>query len=238
MRITVSKIRWKLGQLSDSFLYWLRGPTRSKYAAELRYWKGKAKDGPLGNVGYVYLFTEVFGLDKEFYRDKKILDIGCGPRGSLEWADVASETVGLDPLADSYEKLGTGRHRMKYVKAFSEAMPFPDGYFDVVSSMNSLDHVDDLDKTIGEIIRVTAPGGSFLLIVDVNHPATRCEPVTFSWDITGRFCPPMKLVDEKHYEKDDSLGIPGSIREAGCYDHDDPTERTGLLLARFEKQSP
>jgi ubiquinone/menaquinone biosynthesis C-methylase UbiE len=37
-------------------------------------------------------------------------------------------------------------------------IPFPDAYFDVVCSLNSLDHVDDFDKVAAEIIRVLAPG--------------------------------------------------------------------------------
>ena len=38
-----------------------------------------------------------FNLDKSFYKNKRILDVGCGPRGSLEWDDMALERVGLDP---------------------------------------------------------------------------------------------------------------------------------------------
>ena len=67
-----------------------------------------------------------FGLDKRFFGDKRILDIGCGPRGSLEWADNATETVGADPLVGVYRRLGTDRHRMKYVEAGAERLPFPD----------------------------------------------------------------------------------------------------------------
>ena len=29
-------------------------------------------------------------------------DIGCGPRGSLEWATMAAERVGLDPPVNKY----------------------------------------------------------------------------------------------------------------------------------------
>jgi len=53
-------------------------------------------------------FLDYFGLSKDFYKGKKILDIGCGPRGSLEWADMTLERVGLDPpgrkiLKDNYQ---------------------------------------------------------------------------------------------------------------------------------------
>jgi len=217
-------------------LYRLRGQKRSKYAAELNFWKRAAKNRPLRNVGYIDLFVTGFGLDKEFYRDKRILDIGCGPAGSLEWADIARERIGLDPLANSYKRLGTSRHAMKYVNAHAEAIPFPDGHFDIVTSINSLDHVDDLDETISEIMRVTSPGGYFLLMVEVNHPARLCEPITFSWDITKRFLPLMELIDEKHYELVPGRGL-YSVRQAKPYAHDDTSERSGLLLARFRKKA-
>ena len=87
------------------------------------------------------------------------MDIGCGPRGSLEWAEMATVRVGLDPLAESYRELGTEEHRMQYVASGSENVPFPDGTFDIVTSFNSLDHVHNLNKTIREIKRVLKPGG-------------------------------------------------------------------------------
>jgi len=55
------------------------------------------------------------------------LDIGCGPRGSLEWADMTKERYGLDPLANEYLKLGADKHKMKYVASGAEKIPFEDG---------------------------------------------------------------------------------------------------------------
>lgn len=105
-----------------------------------------------------------------------MLDIGCGPLGSLEWAEEAAERVGADPLADKYIKLNGGIHRMKYVKAGSEELPFEDGYFDIVSIFNALDHVEDVSASVVEAERVLAPGGDLLLIVEINHKPTLTEP--------------------------------------------------------------
>jgi ubiquinone/menaquinone biosynthesis C-methylase UbiE len=111
------------------------------------------------------------------YAGKNILDVGCGPRGSLEWASMARERVGIDSLISKYRALGIDRHAMKYVDAPAEKIPFGTGYFDFVTSFNSLDHVDDLEKAISEIARVTKPEGTFLLICEVNHEPTETEPV-------------------------------------------------------------
>jgi len=159
-------------------MFWKKKRT-DKASWELAYWqRRKRKERHLKNDHYQQHYTDLFGLTTEDYRNKKVLDIGCGPRGSLEWADVAAERYGLDPLANEYLKLGAGKHKMSYVSAPSEAIPFADGYFDIVASFNSLDHVDDLDRTSAEIGRVTKPGGRFLLVVEINHPPTPTEPIT------------------------------------------------------------
>ncbi len=65
------------------------------------------------------------------------------PDGSLEWAVMATERIRLDPLAKDCFKLGAHQEKMKYVAAPTKAMPFEDNYFDIISSFNSLDHVDN-----------------------------------------------------------------------------------------------
>jgi len=206
----------------------------SKAGSELNFWlRKKNEEGVLKNEHYEYFYTGFFGLDKEFFFDKKILDIGCGPRGSLEWADGAKERIGLDPLADSYTNLGTTKHKMKYVCSGSEDMPFPDNYFDVVCSFNSLDHLDNLDKSITEIKRVIKKGGLFLLISDVNHDPTPCEPIVFSFDITKKF-KPLLLLEEKHFEKI-KQGVYQSLIENVSYDHSNKKKRYGIITAKFKK---
>src|SRR5512145_2406788 len=142
-------------------------PEKFKERHELACWRKKLRQesGQLSHRHYERFYTTFFGIEREFYAGKRIVDIGCGPRGSLEWADMAAERVGLDPLVSAYRALGIDRHRMAYVNAPAERIPFPDAYFDVVTSFNSLDHVDDLGQAIREIKRVAKPGGLFLLIV-------------------------------------------------------------------------
>src|SRR5262249_8687542 len=146
---------------------------------QLGYWKGRyAKEkGRLSNSHYEPLFTTVYGLQRQDYNGKRVLDIGCGPRGSLEWADMTIQRVVLDPLVPDYLKLGAMKHKREYAASVWENIPFPDGYFDIVACLNALDDVDDLEATIREIKRVTKRGGFFLLSVEIDHQPTSSEPI-------------------------------------------------------------
>lgn len=163
--------------------------TKTKYLIETAFWKKVLKNSnqEFYNGHMVRAFTDVFQLDKSFYDGKKILDIGCGPIGTLEWADNAEERVGADPLAESYLKMTEGKQQMRYVCAPAEQLPFEDGHFDVVSIFNALDHVDDVDKAIAEACRVVAPGGTLLLIVELNHKPTVTEPHSIDTSILDKF---------------------------------------------------
>jgi ubiquinone/menaquinone biosynthesis C-methylase UbiE len=145
---------------------------------------------------------------------------------------MTRERIGLDPLASSYRELGTSGHRIRYIAAHAESMPFRNECFDFATSFNSLDHLDDLEKSIRELARVTASGGSVLLLTEVGHSPTECEPQAFSFDVVNKFIPAFKLVEESHYEKSRS-GIYESILAGIPYDHGNPTSRYGVLSARF-----
>ena len=154
----------------------------------MTYWEGRAaQEGALHHAHFEEFFTVQFGLTVADYAGNRVLDIGCGPRGSLEWAASATERVGVDPLVDQYAQLGIRDHAMKYIKSGAESLPFEDQHFDIVSCFNALDHVDDVDAAIGEFTRVTRPGGIGLLLVEVDHEPTPTEPHHLEPGLLDRF---------------------------------------------------
>jgi SAM-dependent methyltransferase len=173
-------------------------PRAWKHRSEFKFWNGMYVElgGRLPNSHYEPLYTDVYGLQQNDYNAKRVLDIGCGPCGSLEWADMAAQRVGLDPLVRKYLKFGTNKHKMEYAASKSENIPFPDGHFDIVASLNSLDHVDDLDATIREVKRVIKRGGFFLLSVEIDHPPTSTEPITINDVALQKLGPELKVVSE------------------------------------------
>jgi SAM-dependent methyltransferase len=169
-----------------------------KEAAEIEFWRGRAyaegvlKDGELqeaalNNGHYEQAYTTHFELEPSFFEGKRMVDGGCGPRGSLEWASMAAERVGVDPLVPQYRELGIDRHAMSYIHAGAESIPVADGSFDVVCILNALDHVDDLAETIMELTRIAAPGATLLLMVEVCHEPTDTEPHWIDWSIVDGF---------------------------------------------------
>lgn len=214
-------------------------PEKYKEIHELSFWRRKfaQEQGRLGNQHYEKFYTTFFGLDRAFYAGMRIIDIGCGPRGSLEWADMAAERVGLDSLAKEYMKLGADRHKMTYVDAGAESIPFPAGHFDAAFAFNSLDHVRDLDRAIAEIKRIVKPDGLFLLITELGHEPTATEPQAFSFDVVDRFGPEFVPVWSQAFEIEKSQ-VYQSIEAGRIYDRADPTPRPALLCVKFERATP
>jgi len=207
---------------------------------ELRYWRGVKR--PIAGdrskleherAHYEYFFTTFFGLGRSDYAGKAVLDIGCGPCGSLEWADVARERVGLDPLADKYRALAHDPQAMSYCNAPSEAIPYPDRHFDVVTSFNNLDHVDDVEKTIAEMKRVAAR--RILLIVEIGHAPTPTEPHLLDESIVERFAP--QFAPDFSGENVRLFGVRAdhnlyaSLKDGVAYVPGEP----GILAARLER---
>jgi len=115
----------------------------------------------------------------------KILDIGSGPFPSA-LCFLGAEVYCLDPLFDRYISAGFPVHiyepRAKFVQAKAEAIPFNDGFFDVVVSVNAIDHVDDFEKTAVEIKRVLKPNARFRMHVHY-HPKTTAEPLELNDEV-------------------------------------------------------
>jgi ubiquinone/menaquinone biosynthesis C-methylase UbiE len=210
-------------------------PTWYKERHELSFWRKRYdEEGKLSHDHYPWFYTTYFDLEPSFYKGKRILDIGCGPRGSLEWADMAAERVGLDPLVPKYMKLGAKKHKMTYVAAPSAKIPFPDGHFDVVCSFNSLDHVANFEHTLSEIRRVTHPGGLFLLITEVAHPPSATEPICLPWNITNAFQNFFEVISEGRYEIGEH-DIYNQIRQDKRFDTSNDTPRPSIVTAKMRR---
>jgi 2-polyprenyl-6-hydroxyphenyl methylase / 3-demethylubiquinone-9 3-methyltransferase len=95
-----------------------------------------------------------------------LLDVGCGG-GILaeEFARAGLRVTGVDPAPESIQTAqahaAASALSIEYRTGSGEQLPFTDAAFDVVACCDVLEHVDDVDRVIGEVARVLKPGGLF-----------------------------------------------------------------------------
>jgi len=73
-----------------------------------------------------------------------------------------------------------------------------------------------------------------LLLTDVNHKATLCEPIEFGWEIAQAFTDALEIMEERHLEKPEA-NVYQSIRANIPYDMEDKTQRYGITSVKFRK---
>lgn len=92
----------------------------------------------------------------------RVLEVGCGTGLLLQRAaQRASHAAGID-ISPGMLQLAQKRG-LDVVQADATALPFADDSFDLVYSFKVLAHVQDIQKALEEIARVTAPGGHMVL---------------------------------------------------------------------------
>jgi len=93
----------------------------------------------------------------------EILDAGCGSGRNLEWLARFGAVTGLELSEDSLEY--ARRRAIGSVVAGSvEDIPLADESFDLVTSFDVIEHVDDL-RALRELHRLLRPGGRLLVSV-------------------------------------------------------------------------
>lgn len=150
---------------------------------ELKTWKldGVARKIKLERewVRYPYMAKKL-GLDNlPYLYDKRVLDIGSGPMGGILNFIECDAKVSVDPLNDEYIKHFKDFYNpnIEYITGVGEDLPFTSEQFDLVTSMNALDHCEDPEQVLSEIKRVLDRSGYMALTFCVNlseahpHPA-------------------------------------------------------------------
>jgi SAM-dependent methyltransferase len=118
----------------------------------------------------------------------QLLDAGCGTGdGAVQLARIVGPAGRITAVDASRAMLAEANHRaaglplpLTFQAADVQRLPFPDGMFDVARTETVLQHVADPTRAIGELIRVTRPGGRIGLLemdfassfVDVPDHAT------------------------------------------------------------------
>lgn len=159
---------------------------REKYEGELDYWKEKFEEEGkrFSNLHYKNLMLSIAQEeDDSFWKNKVVADFGCGPRGSLCWTKSPLMKIGIDVLANRYlQEFGDTlvQHNMTYVTSSESYIPVQNESVDYLFTINSLDHVNNLDDICEELLRILKPSGMLLASFNLNQPSTECEPQTLT----------------------------------------------------------
>jgi ubiquinone/menaquinone biosynthesis C-methylase UbiE len=110
----------------------------------------------------------------------RVLDIGCGTGtmvALIRRLHPQAEVVGLDPdpkaLARARRKAARAAVAIRFDRGYSDELPYGEASFDRVFSAFMFHHLraDQREKTLREVRRVLAPGGSFHLLDFVQPEA-------------------------------------------------------------------
>ncbi len=106
-------------------------------------------------------FPEKFPLSRFSFNNKRILEVGCTPAAEIHRLEVADLKVGIDPLANEWNRLY--RNGVHHIQGVGECLPFRDRTFDIVLCLNALDHVQRPVSVLREACRVLRDGGALIL---------------------------------------------------------------------------
>jgi SAM-dependent methyltransferase len=95
---------------------------------------------------------------------RRALDMGCGTGLNLEHLERYAHATGTDYFEEALRFCRERGHEL-LSKADAVALPFPDCTFDIVTSLDVIEHLDDDYAALKELLRVMKPGG--LLVVSV-----------------------------------------------------------------------
>ncbi|MGB7055560.1 MAG: class I SAM-dependent methyltransferase [bacterium] len=108
-----------------------------------------------------------FFKDIHLRKNHKFLDIGCGAGTALSYCaqrglqcfgfDISARAIKLSRLS----KIGN----IDTLVADGERLPYQSAFFDMVSSLGSIEHFSSVERGLRETTRVTKKGGHVLLVV-------------------------------------------------------------------------
>jgi demethylmenaquinone methyltransferase/2-methoxy-6-polyprenyl-1,4-benzoquinol methylase len=101
---------------------------------------------------------------------ERVLDVGAGTGVSTEeLARSGAYAVGADLSIGMLQAGRRARPAVPLLAGDALKLPFPDGAFDAVTISFALRNVTDVDGALGELARVTRPGGR-LVVCEFSHP--------------------------------------------------------------------
>jgi ubiquinone/menaquinone biosynthesis C-methylase UbiE len=95
------------------------------------------------------------------------LDVGCGTGHATnylaKYGSVLAVGVDISPEAINFARSYYSHPTLRFAPMDSLALAFPDNMFDLVCSLDVIEHIQNPDKYLAEIVRVLKAGGKYFL---------------------------------------------------------------------------
>lgn len=136
---------------------------------DLSYSEGTNTQGKLFEIVKIDFLKEIFPKPPA-----KMLEVGCGTAFvSLYFAKRGYETYCLDInksiLKAAEKNFNNEGVKGKFITGDVEKSPFDDNQFDVVTSFGLLEHFENPEIAISEMVRILKPGGLFFADIVPNR---------------------------------------------------------------------
>lgn len=150
----------------------------------------------------------------------RVLDVGCGDKPYRALFDHPAEYVGLDIAAGP---------KVDIVVQPGERWPLPDDHFDVLISNQVLEHVADLEFTLGEMKRVVKAGGTVVVSIPFIYNE-HGSPYDFQRFTVYRARQLFAEFEELHLDKQGGIGSTIAILTLNWADMALGATKTGRFL--------
>ena len=93
-----------------------------------------------------------------------VLDVACGTGYGAKWLNDHNVVVyGVDKSSEAIEYATHRYPDIQFIQSLAENLPFPDAFFDIILSVETIEHISDDISFLKEVHRVLKPGGKILL---------------------------------------------------------------------------
>lgn len=107
----------------------------------------------------------VVGLIKNFVKNGRLLDIGCGEGILLKEGEKYFETYGIDISETAIKRARKICKKTKFKVVAAEKMNFQKNYFDCITCLGSLEHFINPETVLKKILRFIKKDGIVVIVL-------------------------------------------------------------------------
>ena len=176
------------------------------------------------NQGRTPEFIRYFSALLERHPGERMLEIGCGEGfllASVKKRDKYAVDLSLEAL-----RRARAKGNANFSLSLAERLPFPDGHFDLVTSVGVMEHFLDIGEALREVRRILKPGGHYVTLTHVEmsipekiaakigeYVFPRPRPIKFARWVASKFEPP--LVQQPIQNRYTTEGVSDHLGRAG-----------------------